>query len=120
MHELSVAMSLVEAACEKAGALGDVRVDTVFVRLGAYSGVVKDALAFCFEVAAQGSAIEGARLDIEDVPVVVFCARCAAERPLTMMSHLRCPVCDDPTPEIVTGRELELTALEVTDHAPHR
>ena len=120
MHELSVAISLVEAACEKAGALGDVRVDAVFVRLGPYSGVVKDALAFCFEIAAQGSAIEGARLDIEDVPVVVFCPRCAAERPLTRMAQLRCPICGEPTPEIVTGRELELTALEVNDSAPHR
>ncbi len=120
MHELSVAMSLVEAACEKAGTLGDVRVDAVFVRLGPFSGVVKDALAFCFDVAAQGSVIEGARLDIEDVPVVVFCPRCAVERQLAGWQHLCCPVCGESTPEIVTGRELELTALEVRDCAPHR
>ncbi len=120
MHELSVAMSLVEAACDKAATLGDVRVDAVYVRLGPFSGVVKDALAFCFDVAAQGSAVEGARLDIEDVPVVVFCPQCAAERPLAGTQHLRCPECGEPTPEIVSGRELELTALEVTDHAPHR
>ena len=120
MHELSVALSLVEAACEKAVALGDVRVEAVCVRLGPLSGVVKDALSFCFEAATQGTAIDGARLDIEDVPLTVFCPRCLEERPLASAQHLRCPVCDEPTPDIVHGRELELTALEVNDSAPHR
>ena len=91
MHELSVALSLVDAACEKAGALGDVRVDAVYVRLGALSGVVKDALSFCFEAAAKGTAVEGARLEIEDVPVTVLCPRCAVERRLASVQHLRCP-----------------------------
>ena len=120
MHELSVALSLVEAACEKVEALGDVRVEAVCVRLGPLSGVVKDALLFCFEAATQDTPIEGARLDIEDVPLTVFCPRCSEERQLASAQHLRCPVCDEPTPDVVHGRELELTALEVNDSAPHR
>ena len=120
MHELSLAMSLVDVACEKAQTLGDVRVEAVHVRLGPYCGVVKEALAFCFEAAAQGSAVEGARLDIEDLPVIVFCARCSAEQQLAGVPQLRCPVCDERTPDIVTGRELELTALEVSDRAADR
>jgi hydrogenase nickel incorporation protein HypA/HybF len=65
VHELSVALALVDAAADQARALGAVRVQAVFVRLGARSGVVKDALLFCFDAAAQGTAIEGARLEIE-------------------------------------------------------
>ena len=90
------------------------------MRLGPHSGVVKDALLFCFEAATRGTAIEGARLDIEDVPLTVFCPRCSEERQLAGPQHLRCPICDEPTPDIVHGRELELTALEVNDNAPHR
>ena len=119
MHELSIAMSLVDVACEKAAALGDVRVDKLYVRVGAFSGVVKDALSFCFDAAAQGSPIEGARLEIEDVPVTVFCARCSAERKIVGPTVLRCPVCGEPVPDVVAGRELELTALEVSDRAAH-
>jgi hydrogenase nickel incorporation protein HypA/HybF len=119
VHELSVALSLVDAVCEKAGALGNVRVDAVFVRLGELSGVLKDALSFCFEVAAKGTAVEGARLEVEDVPVTVLCPRCSAERRLASVQHLRCPVCDEPTPDVIDGRELELAALEVSDRAPH-
>jgi len=120
VHELSIALSLVDAACEKAAALGDVRVDAVFVRIGPLSGVVRDALAFCFDGAARGTAIDGARLEIAEAPLVAFCPRCMDERPLPSAQHLRCPVCDTPVGEVVGGRELELTALEVTDGAAHR
>jgi hydrogenase nickel incorporation protein HypA/HybF len=120
MHELSVALSLVEAACERVEALGDVRIEAVCVRLGPLSGVVKEALSFCFEAATQGTRIEGARLDIEDAPLVAFCPRCSEERRIASAQHLRCPECGEPTPHIVQGRELELTALEVEDCAAHR
>ena len=120
MHELSVALSLVEVACEKVATLGDARVDAVCVRLGPLSGVAKEALSFCFEAAARGTPLEGARLEIEDVPLTAFCPSCSAERQLASIQHLRCPVCDQPTPDVCGGRELELTALEVSDHAPDR
>jgi hydrogenase nickel incorporation protein HypA/HybF len=119
MHELSVAMSLVEAATDRVRALGDVRVEAVYVRLGPLSGVVKDALLFCFDLAAQGSAIEGARLEIEDTPLVAFCQTCAEDREIVSVQHLLCPVCGTPTPDVTGGRELELAALEVDDRAPH-
>ncbi len=117
MHELSIAISLVEAACEKAAELGGVRVEALHLRLGPLSGVVRDALLFSFDLAAAGTAIEGARLEIEDVPVVVFCTSCGAERQLPSIQRFRCPVCDTLTPDVVHGRDLELAALEVTENA---
>ncbi len=121
MHELSVATSLVDMACEKAHAMGGVRVEALHLRLGPLSGVVKDALLFSFEVAAQGTPIEGARLVIETTPITVLCPTCAEERVLASAQRRRCPVCDTPTPELTGGRELELRALEVwEDAAAHR
>ena len=121
MHELSVATSLVEMACEKAHDLGDVRVEALHVRLGPLAGVVKEALLFSFEVAAQGTPIEGARLQIQDMPLTVMCPSCRVERELASPQRRRCPVCDTPTPELRGGRELELSALEVRENAaPNR
>lgn len=117
MHELSIALSLVEAASEKAESLGCARVEALHVRVGPLSGVVKDALLFCFDVAAQGSAVEGARLEIEEVPLVALCPQCAVERQLAGPWSLRCPVCATPVPALVSGKELELVALEVEDEA---
>ncbi len=117
MHELSIAMSLVELASEEAARLGNVHVDALHLRLGPLSGVVKEALAFSFELASAGTPIEGSRLEIEDMPVKVFCGRCGEERTLDSVQHFRCPVCGEPTADVRAGRELELTALEVSDDA---
>jgi hydrogenase nickel incorporation protein HypA/HybF len=113
MHELSIAVSLIEAAAEEAERLGGVRVEALHLRLGPLSGVVREALLFSFDLAAEGTAIQGARLEIEEVPVVVFCPVCSEEQPLPSIQDFRCPVCGTPTPEVVRGRELELATMEV-------
>jgi Zn finger protein HypA/HybF involved in hydrogenase expression len=68
MHELSIALSLVEAICDELPRLGPVRVQAVHVRVGSLSGVATEALAFAFDVATDDSPIAGARLDIEKTP----------------------------------------------------
>jgi hydrogenase nickel incorporation protein HypA/HybF len=118
MHELSVAVELVELALAEARRLGDVRVVAVHLRLGPLAGVVEPALLFSFDVAAAGTALEGARLEIEHEPVVAWCVTCTQARPLASILQRRCPVCDQPTPDLVTGDSLELTRLEIIDHAP--
>jgi hydrogenase nickel incorporation protein HypA/HybF len=66
MHELSIALSLIDAVCDELPRLGpNVAVRSIRVRVGPLSGVVPDALAFAFEVAAAESPLAGARLDIE-------------------------------------------------------
>ena len=121
MHELSVAESLVEIACEKAEELGGVSVEALHVRLGPLAGVVKEALLFSFDLATEGTIVAGARLVVEDVPLTVRCPDCREDRIVEGPPRLRCPECGAATPEVVSGRELELRALEVSESAaPHR
>lgn len=118
MHELSIAMSLVEIASEEAAKLGAGRVLAVHVKIGALSGVVADALRFSWSLAAADTAIAGARLHIEHVPVTIYCERCAAERTLPSAQSFRCPACGELALQIRGGRDLALTALELDeDHA---
>ena len=66
MHELSIALSLIDAVCEQMPQLGsDVAVRTIHVRIGPQSGVAAEALTFAFEVAAAESPLAGATLAIE-------------------------------------------------------
>jgi hydrogenase nickel incorporation protein HypA/HybF len=121
MHELSIAMGLVDAACDELARLGPgTHVVALHVTVGAMSGVVPDALAFSFDVAAEGSAIAGARLEIREAPVTIHCVTCQTEEPLDTWPPLSCPRCGTPAAEVRGGRELRLTALEVLDDAPHR
>ncbi len=112
MHELSIALSIVDMATEEAERQGG-RVAAVHLRLGPLSGVVKEALRSAYGLAREGTALATAELVVEDVPLVGYCRACDAARPLPSVWELRCPECGGPTPEIVSGRELEVFALEV-------
>jgi len=112
MHELSIALSIIECASEEATRHGG-KITAVHLRLGRLSGVVKDALLFAYDLACEGTPLVGSRLLIEEVPVVVFCSQCDAERELASIQSFCCPVCGALTPDVVHGRELELVALEL-------
>lgn len=116
MHELSIALSIVELAQEEAGSRG-VKIEAVHLKLGALSGVVKEALLSCYEMVCENTSLQGSRLIVEDVPVVVFCSKCHANRPLSSVQLFCCPECGTPTAEIVQGKELEVVALEVEECA---
>lgn len=121
MHELSIAMSLVELAAEEAERRGASRVNAVHLRLGPLSGVVGDALRFSFDIAADGTSISGARLVIIDMPIVAYCPECKAEREIPSAQMLCCPECGVGTSNVITGAELELFAMELeADVATHR
>jgi hydrogenase nickel incorporation protein HypA/HybF len=114
MHELSIAMGIVDAAMDEARQRG-VQVSAVHLRLGALSGVVKDALMFSYEVACQDTPLAGSRLIVEDVPVTVYCPRCQDTRVLQSVQSFLCPQCGTPTMDIRQGKELEVFALEVQE-----
>jgi hydrogenase nickel incorporation protein HypA/HybF len=117
MHELSIATHLVEIAVEAAEEAGVGRVDVVHLRLGALSGVVKEALLFCYELAAEGTLLAGSQLDIEDVPLTLSCRSCGAETQLAIGQAFVCPHCTATSLEILTGKELEIVSLECGDLA---
>jgi hydrogenase nickel incorporation protein HypA/HybF len=50
MHELSIALGLIDLAVEEASRQGDVKVATLYLRIGRLAGVAVDALRFSFDV----------------------------------------------------------------------
>ena len=114
MHELSIAMSIVEMAEEEA-MRRDVQVSAVRLKLGTLSGVVKDALLFSYDLACEGTALAGSRLVIEEIPTVIYCATCEQSRALDSIQRFCCPVCGAPASQIVQGKELEVVALEIRE-----
>ena len=114
MHELSIAMSIVDMAQEEAERR-DVKIDAVHLELGLLSGVVAEALLFSYEMACSGTRLEGSQLVIKNVPIEVYCLTCKAQKTLSSMQWFCCPECGTPTAEVIHGRELVITALEVRD-----
>ena len=73
MHELSVASAIVELCDERARGA---QVRRVRLQVGALCCVLPDSLRFCFEVATEGTTLEGATLEIEQVPASSRCRDC--------------------------------------------
>jgi hydrogenase nickel incorporation protein HypA/HybF len=113
MHELSIAMSIVEMAEEEVDRQGGAQVSAVHLKLGALAGVVKDALLSSYELACEGTGLQGSRLIIEEIPVEAYCRKCKTPRTLTSIQRFACPECESPVSEVIHGRELQVVALEM-------
>ncbi len=112
MHELALARSLVELVDDYAAQHGNRKVRRIHVRLGVLSAMTR-ALYFCFSSASRGSLCEEAVLEIEEVPLTVRCAGCRAVKQPSGRYNFRCPDCGLPTPDIVSGREMQLATIEL-------
>ncbi|SEE17853.1 hydrogenase maturation nickel metallochaperone HypA [Streptomyces sp. TLI_105] len=125
MHEMSLAVAVVdqvEAAAKSRGAVG---VSSIELDVGELAGVVADALAFCFELACAGTVVEGAELITRTVPGTARCAPCAEDWAVGMPPRLLCPGCGAAADELVAGRELQIREVrwacpETTHERHHR
>src|SRR6185369_3789590 len=104
MHELSIVQGIVEL-CEQHS--GGRPVLAVTLQIGTLSGVVPEALEFCFEAVTKGSLLEGARLEIERIEATGFCSGCdTVSRIETYFDP--CPSCGALSLEIKTGEEMRV------------
>jgi len=115
MHEMSIAIQIVEIA--KAAVPADLegaKVDFVDLRLGKLTAVVPDSLRFCFGIVSRDTTLAGAELRIDEVPVVVRCRDCGADSDIDEPPFI-CGSCTSGRLEIISGRELTVTSIEVAD-----
>lgn len=108
MHELGIAQEIVDTVCEAAG---ESRVTRVVLEVGRLSLVLPDALRFCFDLAAAGTAMEGAELTILETPGLGRCRACAGEVALERPFG-RC-ACGCSDLEWIRGEELRIKTVEV-------
>lgn len=109
MHELAIAQAVIAVAERHAGGA---RVTAVRVRAGRLRQVVPAALAFAFELAAVGTAVEGAELELEEVGVAVRCRACGAGSEQDGFP-LACRACGGLEVDVVRGDELAVESLEL-------
>ena len=113
MHELSLAMNIVEIASEELGRRGGGGIVAVHLKLGPLAGVMKEALASAFELAREGSLADRATLVIEEAPIVGYCRQCRAQQTAASLQDLCCGQCGTCLSDITSGRELEIVAMEI-------
>lgn len=118
MHELSIALSMIDVATEEAQRQGGGRVVALHLKLGPLSGVIPEALRSAWELACEASPLVGCRLVIEEIPITIDCSSCGVRGAVRSIQEICCAQCGTPAAQVATGREMEVTALELIDEEP--
>jgi hydrogenase nickel incorporation protein HypA/HybF len=108
MHELSITQTVVTTVTQR---MRDARVCRIRLEVGQLSGLVPDAVRFCFEMVAAGTTCEGATLEIDEPSGKALCRTCGA----AFETGEVLPLCDcgSADVEVQGGRELRIREVEV-------
>jgi hydrogenase nickel incorporation protein HypA/HybF len=112
MHELSLMRSVAELAEVEASRHGALAITRLHLRLGLLAGVDPEALRLAGEVVCSSGLLAGAHLELELIAATAFCGPC--QQPFAVVDGLcLCPSCGAVSAQLLQGRELELTSLEL-------
>lgn len=111
MHEMALTQGIVEICEQNADGRP---VTLVVVEVGQLSGVVPEAMAFCFEACGAGTLVSGAKLQIEPVAGHGRCLECRHEQSLERLFD-PCSRCGSFRIEVLSGEELRVREIEVAD-----
>ncbi|MGW5422235.1 hydrogenase maturation nickel metallochaperone HypA/HybF [Streptomyces sp. NPDC003943] len=117
MHEMSVALAVVDQVETAARSRGATGVRSIRLEMGELAGIVADSLAFCFELACAGTLVEGAELITTTVPGTARCEPCSRVWEVGMPPRLLCPGCGGAAVELVSGRELRIREVRWAEPA---
>lgn len=112
MHELGITRNIVAIVSEAAKGR---KVRRVTLEIGELSGVMTDAIVFCFDVVAQGTVVEGAELEIRTIRGRARCASCGTEF-MTATLYTPC-ACGSRQIEQLQGEELNIKTMELEEAA---
>ncbi len=82
--------------------------------IGRLSGVCADSIRFAFELLSAGTALEEARLEIDQPPAVCRCGACGTQTELEDLSAV-CPKCGSADVRIEGGQDLLLQSIELEE-----
>jgi hydrogenase nickel incorporation protein HypA/HybF len=112
MHEMSLCEGLLQIIEDQAKSQSFQRVKTVWLEIGALSGVEVEALKFCFDVVCTDSIAEGSNLEIEQTLGQAWCMQCAQTLEVDSR-YSACAKCGSYQLQVTGGDEMKIKELEV-------
>lgn len=111
MHEMSVAIALLEQVEDVARESGARRIVGVSLRVGVLEHVMPDALTLAWLAVAEEGIAAGAALEIEEQAAVLRCRGCGTRFTPPMLADLTCPDCHRADADVVAGRDVILKSV---------
>lgn len=110
MHELGITQNIIAIVSENAQ---NKKVQRVLLEIGQLSAIMPDAIQFCFDICAKDTIIEGAKLEIIEIPGMAKCRQCGnkfhVDKPFGICE------CGSLEIDIISGQELNIKEIEVEE-----
>lgn len=112
MHELAICGSIAEIVTRRAA---DRRVTAIYLRIGRLRQVVPETLVYCWDLISADTELDGAALELEEVPASIVCKTCAATGVLGDLPLFVCSACGGVDLDVVSGDEFMITAIDLVE-----
>ena len=112
MHEMSLALGVVQIVEEAARAQGFAKVRAVRLEIGRLAAVEVEALRFCFQAATRGTVADEAALEIVALPGTAWCMQCSRSVELPALAE-PCTICGGYQLQVTGGTEMRVKELEI-------
>lgn len=107
-----MAAEILDTVLEQAKSHSVQKILRVLIRVGEYSAIDPEALAFGFEALSKDTIAEGAALEVEVVPPMVKCRDCGEDFPFQGLQMI-CPRCGSTETEMASVDEIIVDQVEV-------
>ena len=112
MHELSIALSIVEIAEEEISKAGRAGAEEIVLEIGSLAGVDTQALDFAWKEAVLNTVLEKAACLIETIAGKARCLNCNSVFELSFL-YDPCPFCQDFRKELLQGKEIRIKSIAI-------
>jgi hydrogenase nickel incorporation protein HypA/HybF len=112
MHELGIAQEMLKIAFDYANKNQSTRITAFNIAMSAAADESEDSLRFHFENLMRGTMAEGAKIEIERVPIQAHCLDCANEFAMESLD-VQCPRCGGAHIRPQVTDEFKLTSIDV-------
>ncbi len=113
MHELSVALGIVDLAKKELIKAKAKQIDSIQLVIGTMSGVEPESLEFVWPMAVKDTVLAKATRNIEYIEAKAKCLECDTIFPVEKI-YDSCPKCNSFFKDIFQGKELKIKSLEVS------
>lgn len=114
MHEMSIALSIVDIAEKEFKKSGAAKITELELEIGLLAGIEYDALEFAMQMAVKNTVLEKAVLKLDKPAGLAKCNDCGLEFEVKEMIF-SCPDCKGYNNSLIRGKELRVKSLLVDD-----
>ena len=112
MHEMSIAINIVDIAVDTAHKDNAKKINEIIVEIGNLAGIIPESLIFCYDSACKNTMAEGSQLNLKIIQATAICESCGFK--FNADSHVPlCPKCENLVLQVSGGRDLKIKSINV-------